>query len=818
MLVDGTVVGGRYTVGAYRGSGGSSDVYRAIDGETGASVAIKIVRDAGARTAARLERELTVARTIEHPNVVRMLDSGVHDGRPYLVMEFIDGPNLAERIREQGLLTIDEVISIATQTLRGLAELHDRGVIHRDIKPSNLLLAGNEIKIADLGLAKRHDSITLTSTNEAVGTWAYIAPEQALARAVDHRADLFSLGVLLYECLAGRIPYADRDTVSTVVARLHHRPRNVAEFRPDTPSWLADIVTRLLAREPDDRYRDARAALDAFARKQPRRPWLAIAVTALLCLAASVERPVASQIETTADGLKVFDARSRMLWSLSRPTRNGICAAIIRDRHRSPRYIAVGDAVGPTTPEARSRIGLYDPSTGRLARTLVLPDVVSYTSFGGFSNLYSLRQLTSIDIDGADLLAATYIHEVFYPSCTVVWDFEREVTRLVFYSAGHHHVIGAKDVNHDGRADLLTIGISNKLGWYAAVAAVDVPPVVLPTHPPSAQTPDRTANDEPGQALLWYKLLPPAWVGVENATTTDRDIQVQYPDGRRFVLSDNGFLSDHGDVRARQAARQAAYEMLARANRASGSRDYTGVVQSTAGAVASATASGDEVLTQWAKRQHAVALIATGDYPGALSLAGEIVRDPTIEADACYDIARAFHLRHDNERAVEWYARGLRSKQPVTTGRLRSEFLENAVFALVENAEWTRARELIAEYRRNYLARPVEADLMRVFVDWRERGTPPVFTGRPDDTDFVRYLRVVFARMSSDPRAALPLVAAEAKAHRSFDGLVRLVYADLLQKNGRSAEAAAESAAACNWLSDHADDPLVRALHATCAR
>jgi serine/threonine-protein kinase len=255
------------TIGPYRivrpvAGGGMGVVYEARDERLGRAVALKFLRPrlgADDSAAERFRMEARAVAALEHPNVCTLHEIGETDeGQLYLAMPLYDGETLQRRIA-RGPLPVEEAVAIAVQIARGLAKAHARGIVHRDVKPSNVLITvDGVVKILDFGIAKLAN-VTLTGAAGPLGTVAYMSPEQARGAAVDHRTDLWSLGVVLYEMLAGRPPF-DGDAADAVCAAIRDvEPPPVTAFRPDVPPALARIVARALAKSPDARHPSAQS-------------------------------------------------------------------------------------------------------------------------------------------------------------------------------------------------------------------------------------------------------------------------------------------------------------------------------------------------------------------------------------------------------------------------------------------------------------------------------------------------------------------------------------------------------------------------------
>ncbi|HEV7785676.1 MAG TPA: protein kinase, partial [Thermoanaerobaculia bacterium] len=247
-----------YRVGDLLGGGGMGVVYKAEDLRLNRTVALKflppeLTRDPEAK--ARFLQEARSASVLDHPNICTIHEVGeTDDGRLYLAMPSYDGETLRKRI-EAGPLAIDEATDIAQQIARGLSKAHRHGIIHRDIKPANLIVTSDGVvKILDFGLAKLAGSAALTRTGSSVGTPAYMSPEQARGEEVDHRADLWSLGIVLYEMVAGRRPFRGEHEQAVLFSLLNERPRPLHELRSEAPPELERIVDGLLAKDPGDRY------------------------------------------------------------------------------------------------------------------------------------------------------------------------------------------------------------------------------------------------------------------------------------------------------------------------------------------------------------------------------------------------------------------------------------------------------------------------------------------------------------------------------------------------------------------------------------
>ncbi|MEN6406011.1 MAG: protein kinase [Thermoguttaceae bacterium] len=249
------------------GGGGMGDVYRADDESLGRSVAIKVLPAPLARDAEfvrRFHAEAAAAASVAHPNIVPIHFIGEDAGHHYFAMQLIEGESLAQRLNRQGRFSCDEALDCIVQCLQGLQAAHHRGLIHRDIKPGNILIEREtgRAMLVDFGLVRRlDDNARNTATGVIMGTVDYIAPEQARGRAVDARTDLYSLGVLFYQLLAGHLPFTADSPTSMIFQHAYEPPFPLEKSVPNVPRPIVDIVARMMAKDPNERYPDCAAVL-----------------------------------------------------------------------------------------------------------------------------------------------------------------------------------------------------------------------------------------------------------------------------------------------------------------------------------------------------------------------------------------------------------------------------------------------------------------------------------------------------------------------------------------------------------------------------
>jgi hypothetical protein len=261
---------GHYEILEVVAQGGMGIVFRAFDEKLHRVIAIKALAPQLAASSAARQRfvhEARAAAAVIHDNVIAI--HAVEDAgpTPYLVMQFIDGPTLQKKLDLTGPLALKEILRIGLQIAEGLAEAHRHGLVHRDIKPANILLENGveRVRLTDFGLAQAADDISLTHSGVVAGTPMYMSPEQTRGGPVDFRSDLFSLGSVLYAMCAGRSPFRAPSALAVLKRVREESPQPIAEINPDLPSWLVEIVTRLHAKTPADRFASAREVADLLA-------------------------------------------------------------------------------------------------------------------------------------------------------------------------------------------------------------------------------------------------------------------------------------------------------------------------------------------------------------------------------------------------------------------------------------------------------------------------------------------------------------------------------------------------------------------------
>ena len=252
---------GRYEVQEIIGVGGMSVVYKAYDNVDDRIVAIKILKDEflnNEEFKRRFKNESKAIALLSHENIVRVYDVNFGEKLQYIVMEYIDGITLKEYINKQNSITWNDAVYFMTQILRAVQHAHDKGIVLRDIKPQNIILLPNgTLKVTDFGIARFSRSETKTLTEQAIGSVHYIAPEQAKGEQTDERADIYSMGVVLYEMLAGKVPFDSENAVSVALMQVQANAEKLTQINPNIPKGLEQICVHAMQKNPDDRYQSA---------------------------------------------------------------------------------------------------------------------------------------------------------------------------------------------------------------------------------------------------------------------------------------------------------------------------------------------------------------------------------------------------------------------------------------------------------------------------------------------------------------------------------------------------------------------------------
>ena len=271
----GKVLGNRYEIIAMLGAGGMANVYRARCTVLNRIVTVKVLRKELAEDkdfVRRFQMEAQAVALLSHPNIVSIYDVGEEDGVPYLVMEYVEGFNLKEIIRERGPLSATEAVNIGIQVCAALEHAHSKGIIHRDIKSHNILVTpGGRVKVTDFGLARvlSIPSVTMTQSGSVMGSVHYFSPEQARGEEVTPQSDIYSLGVVLYEVLSGHVPFQGDNPISIALKHLQEEPKSLRLENPTIPNVLEKIIFKAMAKDPKNRFSSAEQMQQALAEDQP---------------------------------------------------------------------------------------------------------------------------------------------------------------------------------------------------------------------------------------------------------------------------------------------------------------------------------------------------------------------------------------------------------------------------------------------------------------------------------------------------------------------------------------------------------------------
>jgi hypothetical protein len=360
----GDVIDDRFTIEHLAGSGGMGQVYRARDRRSGGLVALKVMHDAEKLESERFAREAAVLATLSHPGIVRYIDSGTTpDGEPYLVMEWLEGETLSARL-QRTQITLAETLSLGRRVASALGAIHRRGVVHRDIKPSNLFLRNNavdDVALIDFGTARRPvGDQKLTTTGTMLGTPGYIAPEQVYnVPNLDGRADIFSLGCVLYRCISGQAPFRGHDALRMLLNGTPDQLPRLRELRPSIPQELDDLVVRMLSRSPDDRPHNGEvvaAELLAIEESEPRAPAPRAGPRSVLSEIMATERRLLSLV-VVRPAEQPEDARPIPV--LEREAQGRALRAVV-ERHRGKLEILAGGSMIVTLSHADAATDLAE--------------------------------------------------------------------------------------------------------------------------------------------------------------------------------------------------------------------------------------------------------------------------------------------------------------------------------------------------------------------------------------------------------------------------------------------------------------------------
>ena len=415
-----------YRIQGLLGRGGMSVVFRADNPRLGNEVALKVLSAELSENDAfrkRFVRESRLAASLNHPNIIPIYDAGEYDGLLYIAMRFVEGSDLKHMIREEGPLSLSRTADLMGQVCRGLDVAHRRGLVHRDIKPANILteragMSGGEAVdhayLADFGLMKHMISRSgLTDTGQFLGTVDYVAPEQIEARVPDHRADIYSLGCVVYECVTGVVPYPRDTDVALILAHVQDPLPRPTDVRPELPPVVDEITARAMAKQPEQRYQsvlDLASDLAEAAKGSRQSGARSVARSAAVAAPAAAPPPVRAEPEregvTPAGGSPRRDGRS---WLIP-----GLLAALVVALGVIGYQLASGDG-GSSPAAAPTSVPQSQPTSG---------------GGGGSAQQVGLEQVIPVPLWSSCTPVSPIFNAIETVSCTRGSDLHFEVSRF----------------------------------------------------------------------------------------------------------------------------------------------------------------------------------------------------------------------------------------------------------------------------------------------------------------------------------------------------------------------------------------------------
>ncbi len=350
----GTMVDERYRLDRKIGSGGMADVWLAEDTELDRQVAIKILHDRFAQDkefVQRFQREAQSAAGLQHPNVVGIFDRGSFHDTYFIAMEYVDGPSLKDLVK--GGMGTQDAINFTRQILNAARFAHRKGIIHRDLKPQNVLIDDEgRARVADFGIARGGENSDITATGSVMGTAQYLSPEQAQGKPTTPRSDIYSIGVILYEALTGRVPFQGDSAVAVALKQVSEAPRRPSAINPDIPPALDAVVMRALAKDPDARFKDADAFLKALdaAERAPDAP-RPEDTAAFAAVSPEGETDIPEEDYEDYDEYERERRRRRWRWFVIALLVAGV-AALVAYALTRPSHVAVPDVIGQNVDQA----------------------------------------------------------------------------------------------------------------------------------------------------------------------------------------------------------------------------------------------------------------------------------------------------------------------------------------------------------------------------------------------------------------------------------------------------------------------------------
>lgn len=838
LLAPGTMLAKRYEIDRPLGTGGYAVVYAAYDHELAQRIAIKVLRTDRVTPASlkRLRREVAVAREVSSKRLVRIYDIGQDRELSFITMELVEGISLQKELAS-GPLELDEALRVAESILEALQLLHTRGIIHRDLKPANVLVTPRrQIKLVDFGLARHweHEGISATATAAVVGTLEYVSPEQALGRELDPRSDLYSFGVLLYQMLAGQLPFGNVSSLGAVVAHVTRRPPDIRKVRPKTPAWLAILLQQLLEKDPAKRPASAASVHAAINRKRIdwgyrwRRTraglYSTIAVilvgTAIGSWAWNHHQSRFDRISSDSDGrLHALDRRGEILWSrdgLIAETRSA--AVKVLDGELRVVGIPTGEpGIWDASRDPSRPFETWDAQTGAEKGMIAVPPAPLNFPMPPSFNLSGVNAV-DVDHDGLQEVVAAYAHYPYWPGYILFIDPRSGESSILLYASGHHRFLGTIDIDTDGTDEILVGGPNNRMGWRYGVAALQLRRNDISAGPGYApvNTPD-TMHFEKAGTPAWYALLPRRTsygARLDRVDPVARTFDLVFGDGSREQMSFDGFslkATSQLPASLRQKRRDAAYEAL-RTARDSEKRDRPqSALVSLTNARQAARDAKDPELVSWIETVHARMLVQLDQPVDQVRSAIDVMLDERGGGpELCWEVATAYSENANAPAAAEWFMRALDLSTDV--GHSALDYLQSAVIALAETGEWERARRLIDAYGRRSPSALVEANSILPFVLWRtgERSdqTFTIDLTRPKTSNYW-VLELEWFRGSADPAEFLERVRRTLSMTEEAPWM-RSLEADVLASMGRLDDALPIARMAMDAVEKDSTDAMAR--------
>ncbi|MBE6894939.1 MAG: Stk1 family PASTA domain-containing Ser/Thr kinase [Ruminococcaceae bacterium] len=328
----GKIVDNRYEILSLIGVGGMSNVYKAIDKQTGRQVAVKFLKEEffeNEELVRRFKNESKAISVLNHDSIIKVVDFNITDSEKYIVIEYIDGVTLKEFMENRGKLTWEDTLIFANIILSALSHAHENGVVHRDLKPQNIMLTRDgRLKIMDFGIARLATASQRTVTDKAIGSVHYISPEQVRGQSTDGRSDIYSIGIMMYEMITGKLPFQSETAVSVALQQLSEKAQPVSELVPEVPKGLEQIIMKAIEKDPDMRYQSA-AEMRGDIKKVRENPAIVFETAEDLSQTKTVMMDAAPKKHTSKTKAKTPKFKLKISKKLLLPVMAGLAAAFM---------------------------------------------------------------------------------------------------------------------------------------------------------------------------------------------------------------------------------------------------------------------------------------------------------------------------------------------------------------------------------------------------------------------------------------------------------------------------------------------------------